>query len=109
MSSAGFATVGLGGSDFGYRIFALLVSVASMHGFEAWIRCMDPVHKHGQSEGKAGDSVPWRVRICCFFHYNCSLVNLSLSESPSEALLFSPAKPCLYVYIATYSLQVYME
>ena len=43
------ATVGLGVSDFGYRIFALLVSVVS---------CMDSVHEHGHSEREARDSVP---------------------------------------------------
>ena len=37
------ATVGLGVSDFGYRIFVSVVSVVSCmdceHGFSVWIRC----------------------------------------------------------------------
>ena len=43
-------------------------------------------------------------------HCNCSSVDASLSESPSEALqffFFSPNHPCLYIYI--FPLPVYIK
>ena len=46
-SDSEIATVGLGVSVFGYRIFAL-------KWFHAWIRCMNSVHRHGHSKGEDG-------------------------------------------------------
>ena len=43
-----FATVGLGVSDFGYRII----------GFSGFMSSMDSVHRHGHGKREAGDSVP---------------------------------------------------
>ena len=56
-----------------------------MHGSEAWIPCMDSVHRHGHSEREAADSVP------CINTAVCTAIALHRfisSESPSEALHF---------------------
>ena len=73
------ATVGLGISDFVYRIIALFVPVASGIDETPWFR--DLIHGHG---GRQRDSVPRGEHTHYFLYCNCSSVGSSLSESLSR-------------------------
>ena len=82
-----FATVGLGVSDFGYRI---------SHDSFRW--CFDGMTMAIAKENQ--ETVSFQECIYTSFWYcNCSSVDSSLAESSSLHLQsFSPTHPCLYIY-----------
>ena len=70
-----------------------------MHGFEAWIRCMDSVHEHGHGEKQ--ETVYHEECIYTPFCTAIARQSIRLFQSllQKHCILFSPTHPCLYIYI----------
>ena len=92
------ATVGLGVSDFGYRISVSLVSCIDLEhvfGLDAWILCMDSVHTHGHCKEKQ-ETVYHEECINTAF---CNAIALqSIHFLQSHCIVFRPPTPaCIYI------------
>ena len=104
-----FATVGLGVSDSDIGYSALLVSVVSCldleHGLGAWIWCI------GMAMAKEKQETVFHEE--CIKTASCTAIALKSSHLFQSLLQqhcnFSPTHLCLYIYLATFSLQAYIE
>ena len=86
------------------------MDLVSEYEFGAWIRCIDPVHRYGHCKEKQ-DTL---YREECINTAVCTAITLQSihffqSLLQKHCILFSPTHPCLYVFLATFSLQVYIE
>ena len=89
-------------SDIAYSLVSVVSYMDWEHGFGAWIRCTSMAIAKGKQETVYHEE--------CIYTAVCTAIALQSIHLFQSLLqkhcIFSPTHPCLYIHIATLSLQV---